>query len=165
MIPSDNVPGVRGIGPKTAAALLERYGSLDAIFAHLDEVEPLRARQALRVAEAVAKLSRELVTIRTDLPARLDLRALAVREPDCERARQLFLELEFHSLLHELAPPRREAAHYAVMAHDEEVAALVRRAELAGRVAIPAAPWRPAGPGVLDCWDWGSLSSRGRAGA
>ncbi|MGH7546381.1 MAG: 5'-3' exonuclease, partial [Gemmatimonadota bacterium] len=108
---SDNVPGVRGIGPKTAVQLIERYGDLESILEHADEVPNKRAREALRTYAEEARLSKQLVTLRADLPVELDLEALAVREPDRERLRVLFVELEFHSLAREFAPgPARERA-------------------------------------------------------
>ena len=96
---SDNVPGVTGIGDKTATALLQKYGSLEAIYAHLDDVTPERFRKALAAGRDIAFLSRRLVTIRTDVPVRLDLDAARVREPDHDQVLALFRALEFKSLL------------------------------------------------------------------
>ncbi|HVZ49605.1 MAG TPA: DNA polymerase I [Gemmatimonadaceae bacterium] len=103
---SDNVPGVRGIGDKTARALIERWGPVENMLAHLSELEPARARTALEQHAADAILSKQLVTIRTDLPMRLDLDALEVREPDWPRLRDLFVVLEFRV-------PAQEAAERA----------------------------------------------------
>ena len=94
---SDNVPGVKGIGEKTAHALIERWGTLEQILAHTDEVEPTRARNALKEFGAVGLLSKELVTIREDLAMPLDLTSLAIKTPDYARLRDLFVELEFMS--------------------------------------------------------------------
>jgi DNA polymerase-1 len=96
---SDNVPGVRGVGEKTAVELLKAYGDLDTILARAAEVTGKRAREALQQHAAEARLSRELVTIRRDVPVSLDLPALRVRAPDVERLTQLFIELEFRSLI------------------------------------------------------------------
>ncbi len=92
---SDNVPGVRGVGDKTARALIERWGPLENILAHLPEVEPARARSALEANAANGILSKQLVTIRTDLAMTLDLDSLAVRDPDWAKLRDLFVKLEF----------------------------------------------------------------------
>lgn len=92
---SDNVPGVRGIGDKTARALIERWGSLENMLDHVTEVEPARARSALEEQATEAILSKRLVTIRTDLPLALDIDRLVVREPDWPRLRDLFVALEF----------------------------------------------------------------------
>lgn len=101
---SDNIPGVRGIGKKTAPALIERFGDLDSILAHAEEVEGKRARGALLEHSDEARLSKELVTIRTDAPIELDLEDLARTEPDRERLRRIFLALEFHGLARDWAP-------------------------------------------------------------
>jgi DNA polymerase-1 len=98
---SDNIPGARGIGPKTAVQLIERYGPVEAILEHAGEVTPARAREALLAGAEDIRLSKRLVTIRDDLPIALDLDALKVVEPDRARLRDVFLELEFSSLARE----------------------------------------------------------------
>src|SRR5688572_3375869 len=100
---SDNVPGVRGIGDKTAAELVNSYGPLEEILAHVAEIPKKRPREALLEQEANARLSKELVTIRDDLPVQLDLAQLRVRDPDHGRLKQLFVDLEFHSLAKQAA--------------------------------------------------------------
>lgn len=94
---SDNVPGVKGIGEKTAHALIEKWGPLEQILEHLAEVEPTRARTALTEYGKDGVLSKDLVTIRTDLAMNLDLAALTVREPDWSKLRDLFVALEFRT--------------------------------------------------------------------
>jgi DNA polymerase I len=107
---SDNVPGVRGIGGKTAVELLRSYGNVDAILAHAAEVTGKRAREALLAHAADAVLSRRLVTIRRDVPIELDLAALRVTAPDRPTLERLFVELEFRSLIPKLdALPAPEA--------------------------------------------------------
>ncbi len=101
---SDNIPGVRGIGKKTAPGLIERFGDLESILAHAEEIEGKRVRNALLEYPDEARLSKELVTIRLDAPIELDLEALARAEPDRERLRQIFLDLEFHTLARDWAP-------------------------------------------------------------
>ena len=105
---SDNVPGVRGIGDKTAAELVTSYGPLEEILAHVAEIPKKRPREALLEQEANARLSKKLVTIRDDLPVHLELEQLRIREPDQGRLKQLFVELEFHSLAKQAAD--RQAA-------------------------------------------------------
>jgi len=99
---SDNIPGVRGVGEKTARALLEAYGDLDAILAHAAEVPGKRAREALLSQSANARLSRELVTIRRDVPVALDVADLSVGPRRLEELSRLYSDLEFHSLLSKL---------------------------------------------------------------
>src|SRR5690606_25652936 len=82
---SDNIPGARGIGPKTAIQLIEAYGPVENVLAHADEVTNKRAREALKQYADDILLSKELVTIRCDLPIELDMEALRVKGPDRAR--------------------------------------------------------------------------------
>ncbi|MFZ5820545.1 MAG: DNA polymerase I [Chloroflexota bacterium] len=95
---SDNIPGVPGVGEKTALGLLEKFGTLDEIYAHLDEVET-RWRAKLEDGKASAWLSRDLATIRTDLPVNLDLEHARANQLDAAALTAFFTELEFRSLL------------------------------------------------------------------
>ncbi|HIQ01221.1 MAG TPA: DNA polymerase I [Anaerolineales bacterium] len=101
---SDNIPGVAGVGDRTATHLLRRYGSLEAIYSHLDEIEKARFRTALEKGRDAAFLSRELSTIQTDMPVELDLEACAARGYDRKRVMDLFRRLEFRSLIDRLPP-------------------------------------------------------------
>ncbi|HTE45392.1 MAG TPA: 5'-3' exonuclease H3TH domain-containing protein, partial [Gemmatimonadaceae bacterium] len=95
---SDNVPGVHGIGEKTAQELVNSYGSIENILAHAPELTKKRPREALLAHADMALLSKELVTIRDDLPVTLDLEAMRLSRPDYERLRSLYVELEFNAL-------------------------------------------------------------------
>ncbi|HEU5261084.1 MAG TPA: DNA polymerase I [Gemmatimonadales bacterium] len=99
---SDNVPGVRGVGEKTALELLQTFGDLDAILANADKISGKRAREAVAQYADLARLSRELVTIQRNVPLALDLEALQLRPPDSARLTELFTELEFRSLIPKL---------------------------------------------------------------
>jgi DNA polymerase-1 len=100
---SDNVPGVKGVGEKTALELLKAFGDLDAILANADRIPGKRAREAVQQHADLARLSRDLVTIRRDVPLPLDLDRLRVRLPDVGRLTELFTELEFRSLIPKLS--------------------------------------------------------------
>lgn len=95
---SDNVPGVRGIGDKTACELVSQFGDLENILAHAGEVTKKRPREALLQYAANARLSKELVTIRNNLAVEFDPEGMRIKEPDRVRLRELFVELEFQSL-------------------------------------------------------------------
>ena len=99
--PSDNIPGVKGIGEKTAVKLLEEYGSLEGIFEHLDEISG-RARSALEGGKEVAFLSRELSQIVTDLDMPLDLEQARIDRFNPKAVEDLFRELEFRTLTSQL---------------------------------------------------------------
>lgn len=99
---SDNVPGIQGIGPKTASALLQAHSTLEAIFSHAESAKPRRAVAALASAEgaAAARLSRQLVQICTDLdlpPAQVPLDSFRLQLPSDKgtQALQLLAQLEF----------------------------------------------------------------------
>lgn len=94
---ADNVPGVTGIGEKGALALVARWGTVEAMLAHVDEIEPTRARNALLKHADEARLSKQLVTLQDTLPVTLDLEAFTRQEPDWPALRDLFVELEFNS--------------------------------------------------------------------
>ena len=97
----DNIPGIPGVGPKTAAKWLQKYGSLDAIVAHADEIKG-KIGDKLRAHLDRLPLSRELATVRRDVPLDVGPRDLRLREPDRERLIALFRELEFKTWLAEL---------------------------------------------------------------
>jgi DNA polymerase-1 len=99
---SDNIPGVRGVGDKTATSLLQKYGSVENIYEHLDEVKPTRFSKALSKARDEAFLSKHLATIVTDVPASLDLEASRFGSFDRERLKGIFRELEFRTMMDRL---------------------------------------------------------------
>ena len=100
---SDNIPGVPGVGEKTAIALLQEFGSLDAIYQRLDEVKG-KLRERLAEHRASAFLSRQVGRIVTDLPVMLDLEASRTGRYDRRAVAQRFRELEFRSLIDRLPP-------------------------------------------------------------
>ena len=108
---SDNIPGVHGIGEKGATTLLQKYGTLDAVYAHLDEVTPERTRKALDEGRELPRLSRTLGRIITDVPIRLDLAACRTRDYDRSKVVALFQDLAFRSLVDRLPASRRPAGH------------------------------------------------------
>lgn len=105
---SDNVPGARGIGPKTALKLLEKYQTVENILEHKEEVSGKRAKNALLNGEENVKLSKKLVTIDQHLPVDLDLDALKLGLPDPEMLREILVEMEFHSMLREFFPDNED---------------------------------------------------------
>jgi DNA polymerase-1 len=95
---SDGILGVAGVGPKSASELLQRWHSLDAIYAHLDEVASARVRNALAAGRESAYLSRRLVQLRSDAPVQLDLQACRLANYDRERAVAAVREMGFDTL-------------------------------------------------------------------
>jgi DNA polymerase I len=111
---SDNVPGVKGIGSKGAVELLRQFGDLETMLHRAGEVPGKRAREALETYAADARLSRELVTIKRDVPVVLDPNALKEGEPDTAALLRIFSELEFYTLIkkleNEIPPPPEPGA-------------------------------------------------------
>src|SRR2546421_5713788 len=130
---SDNVPGVKGVGEKTALELLKTFGDLDAILAGAARISGKRAREAVQQHAELARLSRDLVTIRRDVPLPLDLEALRVHPPDAARLAELFTELEFRSL-----SPKLEALRDVGAATAETSAPAQRAPAVAGPPPPPA---------------------------
>jgi len=95
---SDNVPGVPSVGPKTAADLLNQFGTLEEVYTRLDEVKRPKLRDALRAHEADARVSQKLVTLASDAKIPWDLEKLAYGGADVPRLRALFADLEFTRL-------------------------------------------------------------------
>lgn len=94
---SDNIPGVRGIGEKTAVKLLQDHGSLDRIYENLDSIKG-KVRENLEVARETAYLSKDLATIRRNIDIGADLKSMVREPPDHEALNRLLLELDFGSL-------------------------------------------------------------------
>jgi DNA polymerase-1 len=106
----DNIPGVPGVGEKTAAKLIGQFGSVERLYENLSLV-PGKLRETLAANRKQALLSRELATVSTRVPIAVELEAFRRREPDWDRLRALWTELEFHSLLRQVpAQPVAEVA-------------------------------------------------------
>ena len=140
---SDNVPGAPGIGPGWARRLLTEIGSLDEILAHPERIPWKSKRQSIESHAEQILLSRQLVTIQTDLPVELDLERLRLGEPDYARLRELCVDLGFRSLLERFSRPEdpdsgAEAggSGYRVISAAPEVDRAVEEARRAGRVAL-----------------------------
>ncbi|MFI5227305.1 MAG: DNA polymerase I, partial [Candidatus Limnocylindrales bacterium] len=146
---TDNIPGVPGVGEKTAAKLIGEFGSLDALYSRLDEVKPEKLREKLREHRDQVFEGRELSRIVRDLPVSLDLDAARLGDYDRAEVIRLFREYEFRSLLDRLPPLRGESAAETVEAI-RAVNASVPAARVGGRPGgWGAAPNRSSEPGSL----------------
>ena len=97
--PSDNIPGVYGIGEKTATKLIQQFGSIEGIYEHIDEVVPVKLRETLQAQEEQARLSERLATIDTEAPVAFEAASCKVSAYERSRLSPLFNELEFFTLL------------------------------------------------------------------
>jgi DNA polymerase I len=135
---SDNIPGVPGIGDKTAAQLLQSYGDLEGVLGSIDQISGAKRKENLANHADDARVSKVLATMRRDLPVDLDVVREASLKPDRSRLREVFREFELRDPLRRLeeflgteqAAPAPEAA--------KEVSARVRAARLAEVAALPA---------------------------
>lgn len=100
----DNIPGAPGIGAKGARELIQKYGSVEACLEHAAEVSRKTYREALTNHRDQILLSKQLATIETEVPVELSLDAVRVSEPDREKLKELYQEMEFTSLLREFLP-------------------------------------------------------------
>lgn len=122
---SDNVPGVPGIGEKTAMKLLQEYGTVENLLEHAADVSGKRAREGLLAHRADALLSKQLVTIKTDVAVDVDWHRFRRRAPDLAALAALFAELEFQSLLNRVQNDelvRSRAAAPAVVPYGDDPA-------------------------------------------
>ena len=99
---SDNIPGVPGIGPKTAKRLIEEYGSVEAVIENAEKLHNVKLRESFRQHAEQARLSRQLALIRKDIDIDFNWQNAARREPDKELLTRLFSEFEFSSLLQQI---------------------------------------------------------------
>ena len=132
---SDNIPGVPGIGPKTAQSLLEQFGSLEAVLAQLEEVSGEKLRANLAEHADQARLSKQLATLATDMP--LEVSPETLEWPGLQRAhlRELLARLEFSRLLARLDEEQAEA-DVTAEASEPELEELIEAARRAGYVKI-----------------------------
>lgn len=99
---SDNIPGVQGIGPKTAVKLLEQYNTLDNIYLHIQDIKPESQKQKLQQGKQAAELSRRLVTLRTDVPLNVTIKKLELKPLNIEEAIPFFAKQGMKTLVKEL---------------------------------------------------------------
>jgi DNA polymerase-1 len=143
---SDNVPGVPGVGPKTAIALIEEFGDLDAVLKEGPSKKKGKLAEQLKTHKDLAKLSQELVTIKTDCHLDLDLPDLKAQQPDLDALVPLLRRLEFKNLADKFAAPAAEHLHddkaekrsfdYKTITSVEELDEILTQAEKKKEIAI-----------------------------
>lgn len=122
----DNIPGVPGIGEKTAVELIKEFGSIENLLKNLEKVKKPKLREALERNAELARLSHRLATIHTDLPIEVDFKDFALSEPDNETLLRIIKELEFTSLLKILTPHANlEKKDYRTVITEEDFTALL----------------------------------------
>lgn len=134
---SDNVPGVPGIGEKTARALIEQFGTVENLLSNIDQVSGKKRQENLRQFGEQARLSKTLVTLLDDLPLDVDYDNFVLSEPNREALTSLFKELEFHKLLQEFSSDERASAEgYRTVVSEAQLDDMLIALKQAGRFAF-----------------------------
>jgi len=134
----DNIPGVTGIGEKTAKELITTFGTVENLLAHLGEVKKPKLRSLLQEQTENARLSRELALIHTGLPIRIDYDSLKLSKPDPVKMIALLRELEFSGLLRFFTPPQTTGSSglYNLISPETEDVTLLEKIQEGRRCAI-----------------------------
>lgn len=136
---SDNIPGVPGIGEKTATALIVSYGSIENAYEHVEEIKPKRAKENLKEHYDMAQMSKELATINIDAPIDYDLEQAKVENLYTEEAYLLCKRLEFKNILSRFdidAPKNLAEEHFTWIQKKEEVQEVLKKAAKAGCIGF-----------------------------
>ena len=146
--PSDNIPNIPGVGEKTATKLLQQFGSVEGIYAKLDQVEPEKLRGLLKEHEPMVRKNRDLVTIVQDMPLQIDFESARTDRYNRAAVMELFRELEFHTLIGRLPEPTGQSSPrpgdiapvktdgFRTIDSIEDLDALARDLAAAGRFAL-----------------------------
>ena len=156
----DDIPGVKGIGAKGAQMILQEYGTIEVAIEHAAEITKMKYGEKLEAGADMARLSKELATVYTDLPLELDLDAFRVQDPDRRLARELFAELEFRSILEEFTDSGIANVEYETLTSLDDLAAALDAARAAGRLSVDLEttseqPMRADIVGVALSWEAG----------
>ncbi|HEX9860162.1 MAG TPA: DNA polymerase I, partial [Nitrospirota bacterium] len=133
---SDNIPGVPGVGPKTAAKLISEYGSVESLLEQVDTVKTPKLRENLKAHADDARLSKELVTLMRGLPEHVDIEGLKRRPQDPEALIALFKELEFGALMKHVTATSGPGLEHSVVTTAEGLESVVEELKDAGAFAL-----------------------------
>ncbi len=134
---SDNVPGIPGIGEKTALGLISEFGTLERVLKNADKVKRKNVQKGLKEHADLARLSKRLVTIDTHVPYEMSISQLKRKDFDLPSLLRLFKDLEFTKFLQEVSPEHtKEKVNYRIVESDEELASLVSELAKTGEFAL-----------------------------
>lgn len=135
---SDNIPGVHGIGEKTATALIAEFGSIENLLANVDKIKKPKLAEALKGSADIARLSRELATIILDCPVEMDLNEYKKKDPDNALLIGLLRELEFTSLLKQISGEASslENKRYSTVLKEDALLQLIKKMKEKGGLSI-----------------------------
>ena len=135
---SDNIPGVHGIGEKTATALIAEFGSIENLLSNIDKIKKPKLAEALKGSADIARLSRELATIILDCPIEINLNKYKKKEPDNAILLSLLKELEFTSLLKQISVEASslEEKKYSTVLKEDALLQLIKKIREKGELSI-----------------------------
>ncbi len=134
---SDNIPGVRGVGEKTALTLIKDYGSLENVYEHIDEITKKKLKENLENCHENALLSKRLVTIDCNVPLDCDTSDLKINEPESQELSDLFREMEFKGLWEQFASRKTEIKkEYLLCMSEGDLVDLAKKIKEKGMVSI-----------------------------
>ena len=134
---SDNIPGVPGVGPKTAVELINEFGGVEAVIENVENIKKPRLRELIREHAESAKLSKSLVQFTVELPREVEVESLKRREQDSEALTSLFRELEFTALMKFVQPPDKTPdAESITITTEKALTGLVSKLRQAGAFAL-----------------------------
>lgn len=133
---SDNIPGVPGIGEKTAQALIKQYGTIENLLAHAQDISKPKLRQSLIENAHLARLSRDLAVLRSDVPLEISYDDLKLKPPDNAALMNIFRELEFTTLLKYVTKEPEREAHYAAVLDETAFQDLMRTLREAAEISF-----------------------------
>ncbi len=160
----DNIPGVKGIGEKTATKLISQFGTIEDLLGRIEEVTPARTKTMLQAQAENARLSRRLATIQVDTPVSFHPEDFRIKDPHHEQLAELLRELEFMTLLKNLAPATPGEASLGAEAETirDDRAALGFTDSLGGEALVAVHPLLAGEAGVRADLQGVALSSGGR---
>jgi DNA polymerase-1 len=135
----DNIPGIPGIGEKTAIQLIKTYGSIDNLLTHVEEIPQKKLKENLKTHGDLARLSRKLATIHTDVPVHSQLKDFSLSPPDLKSLKEIFKELEFNKLFKELLEekgPLSATRDYRLVIHQDAFLALLEDLKKAASFSV-----------------------------
>lgn len=158
---TDNIPGVKGIGEKTAVELLSEFGTLEGLYKNIDKVKSAARKKMLIENEKSAFMSKELAVLDENVPLDIDFKEMHLKEPDQQTLIDLFKELEFKSLLKSVTPSEKLDSEYILIEDEKGLDRLVKELKAAGEFVFDTEttseePVLAKLAGISFCWKEGT---------
>ena len=157
---SDNIPGIPGIGEKTAIELMKEFGSLKQLYENIDKIKSESKRKKIEESKELAFLSKDLATVKKDVPIEIRMEDLKTKAPDQEKLIEIFKELEFKKLLKSIMPGKKETGNYKIVDDRKKFKKLLEELKTTKVFAFDFEtthydPMKAKAVGVSFCWEKG----------